>query len=122
MSFPSESDMVSKELQNSDLTHVNLMTDVFKIMVKYRRKIIAKYCHLSPSGNRALGSGLLIFLLEKLNMVHLIIQVTCFYWYVKIDGSDLVEKSSFKMIFSFIFNLNSDFFIVLIAITRPSII
>ena len=55
-------------------------------------------------------------------MVHLIIQVTCFYWYVKIDGSDLVEKSSFKMIFSFIFNLNSDFFIVLIAITRPNII
>ena len=110
MSFPSESDMVSKELQNSDLTHVNLMTDVFKIIVKYRRKIIVKYCHLSPSGNRALGSGLLIFLLEKLNMVNFIIQVTCFYWYVKIDGSDLVEKSSFKMIFSFIFNLNSDFF------------
>ena len=29
------------------------MTDVFKIIVKYRRKIIAKYRHLSPSGNRA---------------------------------------------------------------------
>ena len=50
MSFPSESDKMSKELQNS----VNLMTDVFKIIVKYRRKIIAKYRHLSPSGNRAL--------------------------------------------------------------------
>ena len=53
MSFPSESDMMSKELQNSDLIYVNLMTDVFKIIVKYRRKIIAKYRHLSPSGNRA---------------------------------------------------------------------
>ena len=54
MSFPSESDKMSKELQNSDLIYVNLMTDVFKIIVKYRRKIIAKYRHLSPSGNRAL--------------------------------------------------------------------
>ena len=53
MSFPSESDMVSKELQNSDLIYVNLMTGVFKITVKYRRKIIAKYRHLLPSGNRA---------------------------------------------------------------------
>ena len=55
MSFPSESDMVSKEFQISDLIYVNLMTDVFKIIVKYRRKIIAKHHHLSPSGNRALG-------------------------------------------------------------------
>ena len=31
------------------------MTDVFKIIVKYRRKIIAKFCHLSPRGNRALN-------------------------------------------------------------------
>ena len=53
MSFPSESDMVSKELQNSDLIYVNLMTDLFKIIVKYRWKIIAEYRHLSPSGNRA---------------------------------------------------------------------
>ena len=53
MSFPSESNIVSKELQNSDLIYVNLMTDVFKIIVKYRRKIIAKYRHLWPSGNRA---------------------------------------------------------------------
>ena len=52
MSFPSESDMMSKELQHSDLIYVNLRTDVFKIIVKYRRKIIAKYRHLSPSGNR----------------------------------------------------------------------
>ena len=42
MSFPSESDMVSKEFQNSELIYVNLMTDVFKIIVKYRRKIIAR--------------------------------------------------------------------------------
>ena len=53
MPFPSESDMASKELQNSGLIYVNLMTDVFKIIVKYRRKIIVKYRHLSPSGNRA---------------------------------------------------------------------
>ena len=42
MSFPSESDMISKELQNSGVIYVNLMTDVFKIVVKYRWKIIAK--------------------------------------------------------------------------------
>ena len=53
MSFPSESDMMSKELQDSDSIYVNLMRDVFKIIVKYRRKIIAKYRHLLPSGNRA---------------------------------------------------------------------
>ena len=52
MSFPSESDIMSKELQNSDSIYVNLMIDVFNIVVKYRRKIIAKYRHLSPSGNR----------------------------------------------------------------------
>ena len=62
MSFPSESDMMSKELQNSDLIYVNLMTDVFKIIVKYRQKIIAKYRHLSPSGNRALVT-LTVFLI-----------------------------------------------------------
>ena len=48
MSFPSEPDMMSKELQNSDSIYVNLMTDVFKIIAKYR--------HLSPSGNRALAN------------------------------------------------------------------
>ena len=37
-----------------DSIYVNLMTDDFKIIVKYRRKIFAKYRHLSPSGNRAL--------------------------------------------------------------------
>ena len=53
MSFPSEPDMMSKELQNSDSIYVNLMTDVFKIIVKYCRKIITKYRHVLPSGNRA---------------------------------------------------------------------
>ena len=43
MSFPSESDMISKELQNSDSIYVNLMADVFKIIVKHRRKIVGKY-------------------------------------------------------------------------------
>ena len=40
----SELDMISKMLQNSDSIYynVNLMTDVFKIIVKYSRKIIAK--------------------------------------------------------------------------------
>ena len=52
MLFLSESDMMSKELQNSDLIYVNLMTDVFKIIVKYRRKVITKYRDLSPTGNR----------------------------------------------------------------------
>ena len=28
------------------------MTDVLRIIVKYRRKIVARYRHLSPSGNR----------------------------------------------------------------------
>ena len=52
----SKSDMISKKLQNSDLKYynVNLMADVFKIIVKYCPKIIAKYRYLSPSGNRAL--------------------------------------------------------------------
>ena len=45
--------MMSKELQNLDSIYVNLITDIFKIIVKYCRKIIAKYRHLSPSGNRA---------------------------------------------------------------------
>ena len=54
MSFPSESDMMSNELQNSDFIYINLRTDVFKIIVKYHWKIIVKDCHLSPSGNRAL--------------------------------------------------------------------
>ena len=50
MSFPSESDIMSQELQNSDSIYVPLMTDVFNIIVKYRRKIISKYRHLSPVG------------------------------------------------------------------------
>ena len=49
MSSSSESDVISKELQNLDLIYynVNLMTDVFKVIVKYRRKIIAKYRQIS---------------------------------------------------------------------------
>ena len=54
MSFPSESDMMSKELRNSDLIFGNLMTDAFKIIAKYGWKIIAKYHHFLPSGNRGL--------------------------------------------------------------------
>ena len=45
----SESDMISKKLQNSDFIYcnVNLMTDVFKTVVKYREKIDAKYRQIS---------------------------------------------------------------------------
>ena len=45
MPSSSESDVISKELENLDLIYynVNLMTDVFKVIVKYCRKIIAKY-------------------------------------------------------------------------------
>ena len=32
MSLPSESDIMSKELQNSDLIYVNLVTDVLKLL------------------------------------------------------------------------------------------
>ena len=51
----SESGMISEKLQNSDLIYYNLklMTDFFKVIVKYRWKIIAKYRYLSPSGTRA---------------------------------------------------------------------
>ena len=45
MFFPSEPDKMSKELQNLDTLYVNLMTGVFKIIVKHR--------YLLPSGNRA---------------------------------------------------------------------
>ena len=50
MSSSSESDVISKELQNLDLIYynVNLMADAFKVIVKYRRKIIAKYRQISP--------------------------------------------------------------------------
>ena len=50
MSSSSESDVISKELQNLDLIYynVNLMTDVFQVIVKYRQKIIAKYCQILP--------------------------------------------------------------------------
>ena len=43
MSFPSESDMMSKEFQNSDLIYVNLIIDVFKIIVGKLSPNIAIY-------------------------------------------------------------------------------
>ena len=50
MSLSSESNMMPKEIQNSDMIYynVNQMADVFKIIVKHRRKIIAKYHQMSP--------------------------------------------------------------------------
>ena len=50
MSSSSESDVISKELQNLDLIYYNvkLMTDFFKVIVKYRWKIIAKYRQILP--------------------------------------------------------------------------
>ena len=55
MSFSSQSETISKELQNSNLIYynVNLMADASKIIVKCRRKSFVKYRHLSPRGNRA---------------------------------------------------------------------
>ena len=49
MSSSSGSDVISKELQNLDLIYynVNLMTDAFKVIAKYRRKSIAKYRQIS---------------------------------------------------------------------------
>ena len=66
MPFLSESDMMSKELQNSDLMYVNPMTDIFKTIVKYRQKIITKYCHLSPSHNQALKVKTIVFILVQI--------------------------------------------------------
>ena len=45
-----ESDVISKELQNLDLMYynVNLMTDVFKVTIKYRQKVTAKYRLILP--------------------------------------------------------------------------
>ena len=44
MSFPSEQDMMSKELQNSDLLYVNLMADA--LLLKWSSNIVGK---LSPN-------------------------------------------------------------------------
>ena len=47
MSFPSEPDMMSKELQNSDLIYVNLMTVFLKLSSNIVGKLspnIAIYC------------------------------------------------------------------------------
>ena len=48
LSSTSESDMISKNLNNSDFMFYseNLMTNVSRIIVKYRRKIIANYCQI----------------------------------------------------------------------------
>ena len=50
ISSSTESDMISKELHNPDFIFYseNLMTDVSRIIVKYRQKIIAKYRQISP--------------------------------------------------------------------------
>ena len=44
MSFPSESDMVSKERQNSDLIYVNLMT----VFLNYRQISSKNYRQILP--------------------------------------------------------------------------
>ena len=63
---------MSKELQNSDLIYLNLMTDVLKIIGKYHRKVIAKYRHLSPSGNRALSIHNQLDSLLNQNVINLV--------------------------------------------------
>ena len=62
---------MSKEFQNSDLIYVNLITDVFKIIVEYHRKIIAKYLHLLPSVNRALET----FVPDLVSLTHPSLQI-----------------------------------------------
>ena len=40
----SEPEMISKELENSHLSSFSVnLTDIFKIIAKYRRKVISKY-------------------------------------------------------------------------------
>ena len=50
MSSSSGSHVISKELQNLDLIYynVNLITDVFQVILKYCWKIIAKYRQILP--------------------------------------------------------------------------
>ena len=50
ISSSSESDMIANELQNPYFIFYSqkLMTDVSRVFVKYRRKIIVKYRHRSP--------------------------------------------------------------------------
>ena len=74
MSFHSESDMMSKELQTSDSIYVNLMTDVFIIIAKYR--------HLSSGGNRALTPMLVVQIRQWLLIVILSV-VKLFSFFVK---------------------------------------
>ena len=52
------------------------MTDVFKIIVKYRRKIIAKYRHLSSNGNRALDRSSRSQMFFKIGVVKAFVNFT----------------------------------------------
>ena len=48
----SEPEMISKELDNSHLSSLSVhLRDIFKIIPKYRRKVISKNRCSSPSGN-----------------------------------------------------------------------
>ena len=71
--------MISKELHNSDFIfyNENLMTDVLRIIIKYHRKIIAKYRHLLPSGNRAL-----LQIVAKMNTM---IRNVFFFMFLKVN-------------------------------------
>ena len=53
MSSSSESDVISKKLQNLDLIYYNVNPMAINIVGKLSPNIV-KYRHLSPSGNRAL--------------------------------------------------------------------
>ena len=69
--MPSSSQSVvrSKELENLDLIYydVNLMTGVFKVIVKFGKLSpnTVKCRHLSPSGNRALMTSSTVILAKK---------------------------------------------------------
>ena len=53
MSSSSESDVISKKLQNLDLIYYDVNLMAINIVGKLSPNIV-KYRHLSPSGNRAL--------------------------------------------------------------------
>ena len=59
------------------------MTDVFKIIVKYRQKIIAKYRHLSPSGNRALELHMMSKELQNSDLIYVNLMTDVFKIIIK---------------------------------------
>ena len=66
MCSSSESDMISKKLQNLDLIYYNVNLMAINIGGKLSPNIV-KYCHLSPSGNQALEYSNIIQFFKNIN-------------------------------------------------------